>query len=306
MFVLAAVVFGNAVVAAHAWRFTHFSVGGAKTANPEELSLSGRALVALTGVVVPRPSLSRVPADVGLTSTSAVEAGVSTWTVAGAGRGTALLFHGYSGSKSDLLDEAAVLHALGWTTVAVDFPGSGESSGNTTSLGWAEADIVTALCQAHRSDGPLVLFGKSMGSAAVLRAVGSLAADADALVLENPYDRLMTTVGHRFEAMGLPPQPGAGLLVFWGGVGLGFNGFAMNPVEFAANVRTPTLLLTGESDPRVHLAEVESIRASLAGPAELVVFPNAGHVGLHSADAGLWRSAVTAFLDREAPIGVPG
>lgn len=172
---------------------------------------------------------------------------------------------------------------------------------NTTSLGWAEADIVAALAKAHQDGGRVVLYGKSMGSAAVLRAVGVLGAAADALVLENPYDRLLTTVGHRFEAMGLPAQPGAALLVFWGGVELGFNGFEMNPVDFAANIQAPTLLLNGEDDPRVHLAEVESIRAALAGPADLVVFPGAGHVGLYSADAALWRSSFTAFLDREAP-----
>ncbi|GDX83855.1 hypothetical protein LBMAG42_56660 [Deltaproteobacteria bacterium] len=239
MLVLTAVVVGgNAIVAAHAWRFTHFAVGGAKTANPEALSPGDRLLVALTGVVVPRPTLGRLPADVGLSAASGVE-----------------------------------------------------------------ADIVMELAKAHKYDGPLALFGKSMGSAAVLRAVGVLGARADALVLENPYDRLTTTVGHRFEAMGLPPQPGAALLVFWGGVELGFNGFAVNPVDFAVNVRTPTLLLNGDDDPRVHLVEVESIRASLAGPAEIVVFPNAGHVGLYSANAALWRSAVTGFLDREAPNG---
>ncbi len=165
--------------------------------------------------------------------------------------------------------------------------------------------MVADLVKAYADDGPVVLYGQSMGSAAVLRAVGVLGAAADALVLENLYDRLVTTVGHRFEAMGLPAQPGAALLVFWGGVELGFNGFQMNPVDFAANINTPTLLLTGEDDPRVHLAEVESIRASLAGPSELVVLPSAGHVGLHSADAALWRSSVTSFLDRVAPNVLP-
>ena len=61
------------------------------------------------------------------------------------------------------------------------------------------------------------------------------------------------------------------------------------------------LLLTGEHDPRVLPHEVEAIRARLGGPAKLVVFPGAGHVGLHSADAALWRSSVSTFLNREAP-----
>lgn len=295
------VIGGNAVVAAHAWRFTHFVPNGEKTKNPEALSTFDRVAVALTGVVVPRPTLRRLPADAGLTASDAIEAGVSIWSVPGAGRGTALLFHGYGGSKSDLIDEAAVLHAAGFRTVLVDFPGSGGSPGNVTSLGWAEAETVSQLVQFHHDGGPLVLVGKSMGSAAVLRAVGTLDTHADALILENPYDRLVTTVGHRFEAMGLPAQPGASLLVFWGGVQLGFNGFAMNPVEFAANIHVPTLLLVGESDPRARPVEVESIRAALDGPAEVVVFPGAGHVGLYAADAEFWHSAVTGFLDRELP-----
>lgn len=218
--------------------------------------------------------------------------------VRGSNRGTVLMFHGYGATKSDLLDEASIFHELGWTAVLADFPGSGESPGDTTSLGWGEAEVVADLVKAYMDEGPVVLYGQSMGSAAALRAVGGLGAEATALILENPYDRLVTTVGHRFEAMGLPAQPGAALLVFWGGVELGFNGFEMNPVDFAANIQAPTLLLNGDDDPRVHLAEVESIRASVAGPSELVVFPSAGHVGLHSADPERWRAAVASFLHR--------
>ncbi len=296
-------VLANGVVAAHAWRFTHFAADGMKTANPEALSWLQRIGVAFTGVVVPRPELTREPSAVGLEAVASLDDGVSTWTATGSGRGTVLLFHGYGATRSDLLDEAVVLHGAGWTTVLVDFPGSGDSPGDVTTLGWAEAAVVAALTTQRR--GPVVLYGKSMGSAAVLRAMGSLGAHADALVLENPYDRLVTTVGHRFEAMGLSAQPGAALLTLWGGLSLGFNGFAMEPVEFATGVDTPTLLLTGEADPRVHLSEVASIQKALAGPSELVVFPRAGHVGLFSADAGLWRTSVLGFLDREVP-KIPG
>ena len=292
---------GNAIVAAHAWRFTHFVDAGTKTANPEELTLADRLQVVLTGVVVPRPTVRRQPEDVGLTARHVQQATVSTWVIDGDGRGTALLFHGYGGVKSDLLDEARVLHDAGWTTVLVDFPGSGGSPGSVTSLGWQEAEIVAALAGRHRKGGPLALVGKSMGSAAVLRAVGELGAEADALVLENPFDRLVTTVGHRFEALGLPGRPGADLLVFWGGLELGFDGFAMDPVAFAAHVRVPTLLLHGAEDPRVRLDEVESIGAALAGPHELVPFPQAAHVGLYGADPDRWRDAVDSFLDRWAP-----
>lgn len=297
MATIVAFAVGNGVVAAHAWRFTHFAAAGLKTANPEDLGLVDRAWVLATGVVVPRPEVRRSPAEVGLEATL-THGEVSTWVIEGAGRGTALMFHGYGGAKSDLLDEAAVLHRAGWTTILVDFPGSGDSAGNVTSLGWQEAEVVVEL--AART-GPVLLFGKSMGAAAILRAVGDLGAAADVLVIENPYDRLVTTAAHRFEALGLPGHPGAELLVAWGGIELGFNGFAMNPVEFASRVSVPTLVLHGSEDARVRLDEVRTIDAALAGPHALEVFEGAGHVGLYAADPARWERVVTAFVERHSP-----
>lgn len=297
-----ALVAGNAVVAAHAWRFTHYAAGVERTGQPLDLGLLARAQVLLTGVVVPRPAIGRVPADIGLSARSSIDAvggggQLATWTIPGSGVGTVLLFHGYAASRSDLLDEAGAFHAAGWTTVLADFPGSGESEGNTTTLGWTEAEVVARLAAAHH-DGRLVLFGKSMGSVAILRAVGELGTQADALVVENPYDRLTTTVEHRFEAMGLPGQPGASLLVFWGGIEMGFRGASLNPVDFARHVTVPTLLLHGSKDERVHLDEVESIADALAGPHDIVVFTGAGHVGLRASNPRLWDGAVMEFLSR--------
>jgi hypothetical protein len=291
----------NAVVAAHAWRFTHFVPSRAKTPNPETLGIADRARILLTGVVVPRPTITRQPADLGLVARTDKRAGIATWTIDGAGRGTVLLFHGYGGVKSDLLEEARVFHDDGWSAVLVDFPGSGDSDGGATTLGWTEADVVADEIRSHSGHGPLVIFAKSMGSAATLRAAGALGVTAEAFVLENPYDRLVTTVGHRFEAMGLPPRPCSDLLVLWGSVEMGFDAFSLNPVEYARHVAVPTLLLAGERDPRVHLDEIHAIADALAGPHDLTVFPGAGHVGLFRADPDRWRTAVRAFVDRWAP-----
>ena len=112
--------------------------------------------------------------------------------------------------------------------------------------------------------------------------------------------RLLTTVEHRFEVMGLPAFPMARLLVFWGGVQRGFDAFAHNPVEYAVSVKTPTLLMHGARDPRVRTAEVEAIVAGLAGPHRFVLFPNAGHESLCGHDPEKWRAAVSSFLAKSA------
>ncbi|MDP2315901.1 MAG: alpha/beta hydrolase [Pseudomonadota bacterium] len=310
----------NGVVYAHAWRFTHFVPAGTRTANPETLSRAERIAVLLRGVEVPRPTLRRAP-DAALHAEEVQVGPIATWVIPrvetdrpadalGARPGdTVLLFHGYGGSRSDLLPEATSFHERGLTAVLVDFPGSGGSDGDVTTLGWHEADVVRDIAARFRPapGGRLVLYGKSMGAAAILRAVGVLGVSADRLVLENPFDRLVTTVGHRFEAMGLPAFPGAELLVFWGGVQHGFDGFAHDPVDYARGVTVPTLLMVGEGDDRAHPAEVAAIEAALAGPRyPMVVFPGAGHAGLWGADRARWEHEVEGALYAiEAPSREP-
>jgi len=290
--VLLVVAAVQAVSFAHAWRFTHFVDAGGRTRGPEELSRVDRAWVLATGVRVPLPLDGRGLDALGPGAREIHIGSAPAWSLPGEGRGCVGLFPGYAASRSSLVGEALAFRELGYSVVVVGFPG------DSTSLGWHEAEHVGQLALHCADAESLVLYGKSMGAATILRAVGELGVEADVLVLECPFDRLVTTVGHRFESMGLPAFPGAGLLVFWGGLQHGFDGFDHNPVDYAARVRVPTLLLHGERDPRVHVDEVRGIDAALVGPHRLVVFPDAGHVPLLGADGALWRREVEAWLAR--------
>jgi alpha-beta hydrolase superfamily lysophospholipase len=59
--------------------------------------------------------------------------------------------------------------------------------------------------------------------------------------------------------MGLPTFPAAQLLVFWGGVQQGFNGFRHNPAEYARSVKCPVLMMHGEHDSRVTVEQARNI-----------------------------------------------
>jgi len=288
--VLLAVAAVQAVSFAHAWRFTHFVHTGGRTQGPEDLTLVDRVGVLATGVRVPQPQDSLGVDALGPSAREIHIGAAPAWSLPGDGRGCVGLFPGYAASRSSLVDEALAFRELGYSVVVVGFPG------DSTSLGWHEAEHVRQLALHCADAESLVLYGKSMGAATILRAVGELGVEADALVLECPFDRLLTTVGHRFESMGLPAFPGAGLLVFWGGLQHDFDGFDHNPVDYAARVPVPTLLLHGERDPRVHMNEARGIDDALAGAHRLVVFPDAGHVPLLGADGALWRREVEAWL----------
>jgi len=135
-----------------------------------------------------------------------------------------------------------------------------------------------------------------MGAAAVLRAAGDLGATADALVLESPFDRLLTTVEHRFELMHVPSFPCARLLLFWGGLQLGFDAVRFAPAESARGVSVPTLVMAGDRDPYVTVDDTGRVFASLAGPKRLELFPGATHQCLVRADRARWMRVTCQFL----------
>jgi uncharacterized protein len=135
-----------------------------------------------------------------------------------------------------------------------------------------------------------------MGSAAILRAIAVYGIQPDVLIVESPFDRLLSTVENRFAAMNAPSFPFARLLVFWGGTQHGFNGFEHNPVEYASHVRCPILHLHGELDPRVTREQAEAVFARFRGQKRFVLFPDVGHRSLLRERPDQWREAISEFL----------
>lgn len=298
----------NVISWMHARAMTHYSDTGTRTTKPEAMTLREKIAVVFLGVTVPRPRNGTTPRDQGLDYTArtiAVGGGdeqLAAWHVPVAeSLGLVVMFPGYGGSKESLLYEAAALHRMQFSVLLIDFRGAGESSGTGTTLGIREADDVASAIAFARQEWPgskVVLYGASLGAVAILRgaAVGTVAVDA--MILESPFDRLLSTVRNRFSSMGLPAFPGAELLVFWGGVQMGFNGFSHNPVEYARLVRVPCLLLHGENDPRVTVEQSDALFEALAGRKEKVEFRGAGHGALAASAPELWSERVSAFLQQ--------
>jgi alpha-beta hydrolase superfamily lysophospholipase len=257
-----------------------------------------------------RPGLEDCPERYGLSCTIHTLAGgrgrLQGWFIPHPGPGyLALVFHGYRTSKARMLPEARGLHQLGCACFLIDFPGSGQSEGNTVSIGYHEAiDVVRTMDYArHQWPGlPLVLYGQSMGSAAILRALAVLGARADAAILECPFSRLLSAVAGRFRNVGAPSFPFAPLFVFWGGVHLGYNGFAHNPVRYARKASLPVCLLYGDRDRRVSPEEVQAIWSSLPGEKELHIFKGVGHESYASRASQEWQAVVGRFLKRLAAL----
>ena len=296
----------NGVAFLHAYRFTHFSDEEfLRSEMATDLSWSHKLEMLFTGIRNPRPRNTEIPSIPYQTFTLPGTALLEGWLMEASNprgthsRGTVVLFHGYAGWKAELLPVAEAFHSLGYRTVMVDFPGSGGSEGSNTTIGYREAQDVRTVYDYAREqfpDDPLILYGFSMGSAAILRAVSEYAIAPDALILGCPFSTLYQTVQNRFRMLGVPPFPFAALLTFWGGVQHGYWAFGHNPADYAERVTIPTLLLYGPQDQRVSLAETKQVYQALAGPKQLELFEQADHELYVVHDPARWEEVMTSFL----------
>lgn len=304
---LSAIVSANFFAFMQARAMTRFIESGERTGRPEQLSLFDKVGVVLSGVSIPRPQKSATPAKFDLRFEirridNPTGEGLETWFVAGRdGAPVVLLFHGYAATKSTLLSAAMVFHRLGYGTLLVDFYGSGGSSGSGTTVGVKEADDVAATFTYAVNNWPqrqIVLYGISMGGAAVLRAIALHGVKPDGAIIEATFDSLLNTAKNRFRSMGLPPSPFTELLLFWGSVQQGFNFFSHNPAEYAEKVNCPTLVLHGEKDARVTLAEAHRIAVALGKHGRFVSFPGVPHMAIVDARRDHWSKEVDEFTQQ--------
>jgi uncharacterized protein len=284
------ILLGLLLTNASAWvlarAMTHFVPSGQPLNQFATAPLSDKLWALITGVKLPRPENHHTPAEhylpfetrqISLSKNEQLEA----WFVPHPQpHGIVLMFPGYAGVKEAFLTPAAQLYQFGYSSLLVDFRGSGGSSGNDTTLGLREADDVAATfvyAQQHWPGLPIILYGISMGGAAILRAVAIDGVHPAAIMVEGVFDRLLTTVQHRFDAVHLPSWPAAQLLVFWGSVQMDYNGFRHNPVDYASSITCPILVMHGERDPWITSGETQALVAHIDGAKQVVEFPNVGH-----------------------------
>ena len=305
----------NAVALLHARAMTHFVPNGIRTAFPEQLSLWDKVVVLLTGVTVPRPRNGQLPTDFNLASedctfTTSDGIRLAAWLIPTKdSQITFAMFHGYAGSRAFLLEEAVLLHDMGYTLLLVDFRGSGDSQGDTTTIGVDEArDVEATLAEARkRCPGQrIIALGQSMGAAAILRAVHTGLVSPDGMVLEAPFDRMLSTVENRFTAMRVPSWPFANLLVYWGGWSIGIDAFTHNPVDYARSVKCPTLVFNGDQDRRVHPVEAIAVHDALQGWKRVKIFNGVGHLMYARKHPREWKALVAELASnchRTASLG---
>lgn len=293
----------NVVAIFHSYKFTHFVDSKIeKTKDPKKQSTGQKIKTLLLGVSNPRPeNLTNPTSDfetIKLNSNKEIEC----WSIKTENaKGTVILFHGFGGNKSSMLDKAEIFLGQGYNTFLVDFMGSGGSEGNQTTIGFLEAEQVKTCFDylTIKGEQNIYIFGTSMGSVATMKAINDFDIKPKGIIIECPFGSMYKTVCARFKTMYAPTFPMAGLLVFWGGIQNGFWAFGHNPTEYAKKINCPTLLLYGAKDEKVSREEIDQIFNNLGEHKTLKIYQEAGHENYLTKYKNEWTQDIKEFLTTE-------
>lgn len=293
----------NIVVAFHAYKFTHFyNNGEISVKNAAEKTAWDKTKEILFGINAQKKQ-NDVTTDstfktVYLKTKDSLK--LEAWYIpVDSAAGTVLLFHGHGGNKSGVIKEAESFNKMGYNTLLVDFRAHGNSEGNTCTIGFDESEDVKLAYDYISSKGEknIVLWGISMGASTITKAVKDYQLNPKKIILEMPFGTIKDAVIGRVKMMGLPPQPIATLLTFWGGTEHGFWAFSMKPQEFASTIKCPVLLQWGKNDPRVSKNEEEILFNNLPNSnKKFVIYETAGHESLCKKENEKWKNEIAAFL----------
>jgi pimeloyl-ACP methyl ester carboxylesterase len=197
------------------------------------------------------------------------------WTCVprGTPRGTIVYLHGSADNRGSSVGVIRRYLPLGFRIVAYDSRAHGESDGDACTYGFYEKADLRRVIDAV-ADGPVVLFGTSLGAAVAMQEAAS-DVRVSAIVAAETFSDLRTVATERApffftrrsidRAFTLAESQGR------------FRVEDVSPVRAAARISIPVLLIHGASDIDTPPAHSERVRAALKGPSQLLLVPGARH-----------------------------
>ncbi len=202
-------------------------------------------------------------------------------------RPTVLHFHGNGEIVADYDDMAPAFHAAGASLLCADFRGYGRSTGSPSMRGLVEdahpvLDAVLPVLADRGHAGPLVVMGRSLGSAPAIELASSRGDDVAGLIVESGFARTL---------------PLLGLL----GITVSFLG--LDHVEGDDNedkmsrVEVPVLILHADGDMIVPFWHAErNLERASASSKKLVTIPGADHNTIIANGGPLYWGSIAGFL----------
>jgi fermentation-respiration switch protein FrsA (DUF1100 family) len=224
------------------------------------------------------------------------------WYVPTRNGAVVVLVHGHAGNRQHYLPQAGSLVARGYGVLLFDLRNSGDSQGDTTTMGLLEVDDVRGAIELVKSKpgvdhSRIGLMGQSLGGATVIMAAARIP-EVGAVVAESAYTSLEDNIRNGVERLAfLPAFPFAPLVVFWGQQEAGIDIAQVRPVDDIASISPrPILIVHGERDDIIPVENAHKLYEAAREPKELYLLPEAGHYNFAGVQG--YMQKITEFFDR--------
>lgn len=220
-----------------------------------------------------------------------VEPGISIgarFHMAGKSARNILFFHGNGEIVADYDDLGPVYNRMGINFLAVDYRGYGRSTGQPSVSSMmrdchAIFEFVKNWLEGGGYSGPLILMGRSLGSACVIELAACSNGRIDGLIVESGFayaGPLLELVGIRLDRIGFKEEEG------------------FRNIDKIRSVESPVLIMHGEYDQIIPFADAQALfDASPSSQKTLVKISGANHNDIFIRSLTAYMSAIKSFAD---------
>lgn len=205
------------------------------------------------------------------------------------GAPTVLLFHGNGETARDYDEAAEAFRALPAALAVADYRGYGPATGTPSFLTFlddahATLDELARLRREEGGAGPIVVMGRSLGSAPAIELAAERGGEVAGLVVESGFSRvvpLLELLGMPASALGVREEHGPENLRKMG------------------DVACPTLVMHAENDEIIPFWQGRELHAGAGDPgAAFLAVPAAGHNDIQLRAGASYFEAIGALLGR--------
>lgn len=229
------------------------------------------------------------------------------YRIAGEGHRYVVICHGYKNKGSYMGLYAKKFYEMGYQIVAPDARGHGESEGDYIGMGWPDRlDLVDWCVRIAREDprAEIVLFGVSMGGAAVLMAAGEdLPSQVKAVVEDCGYtsvwDEFKVQLSEMFDMGTFPVLPAADLVTR---LRAGYGLKEASALKQVKKSRLPILFIHGKADTFVPFAMMEELYQAAPGVKEKLAVAGAPHGGSAQTEPEKYWDTIGRFVGKYVEI----
>jgi alpha-beta hydrolase superfamily lysophospholipase len=244
----------------------------------------------------PPAALAAAPVTFDSQSGSAIHG----WLSRGWGRGAIVLFPGLRANRLSMVERAELLHVAGYSTLLIDFQGTGESPGDAITFGWRERlDVQAAVrfAAVRLPHEPIGVIGASLGGVATILAAPAL--NIQGAVLEGVYPTIDKAIVNRLAmrvgTLGKWLEP---LLAWQLHPRLGVRPDDLRPVDHIDELDCPVLIIAGNRDEHTTVDDTRRLYAAANEPKELWVIDGAAHEDFEQVAPDAYRTRILAFFAR--------